>query len=256
MSDRFADKTVVVTGAGSGIGAAAAKHFVAEGANVVLVGRTRDKLEDLLGVIADKNKVMIHEADVSDPAAVDTLIQATVDHFGGLDVLVNNAGVADGGPIAEVDDEAWRKVLSINVDGVFYCTRAAMPHLKERGGCIVNTSSVSGLGGDWNFATYNASKGAVSNFTRAVALDYRDTGVRVNAVCPSLTRSDLTEDMFDNEELMAKFAERMPMGRAAEAEEVADVIVFLASEDARFVNGVNLPVDGGLSASNGQPALG
>lgn len=256
MSDRFADKTVVVTGAGSGIGAAAAKHFVAEGANVVLVGRTRDKLEDLLGVIADKNKVMIHEADVSDPAAVDTLIQATVDHFGGLDVLVNNAGVADGGPIAEVDDEAWRKVLSINVDGVFYCTRAAMPHLKERGGCIVNTSSVSGLGGDWNFATYNASKGAVSNFTRAVALDYRDTGVRVNAVCPSMTRSDLTEDMFDNEELMAKFAERMPMGRAAEAEEVADVIVFLASEDARFVNGVNLPVDGGLSASNGQPALG
>ena len=256
MSDRFADKTVVVTGAGSGIGAAAAKHFVAEGANVVLVGRTRDKLEDLLGVIADKNKVMIHEADVSDPAAVDTLIQATVDHFGGLDVLVNNAGVADGGPIAEVDDDAWRKVLSINVDGVFYCTRAAMPHLKERGGCIVNTSSVSGLGGDWNFATYNASKGAVSNFTRAVALDYRDTGVRVNAVCPSLTRSDLTEDMFDNEELMAKFAERMPMGRAAEAEEVADVIVFLASEDARFVNGVNLPVDGGLSASNGQPALG
>ena len=256
MSDRFADKTVVVTGAGSGIGAAAAKHFVAEGANVVLVGRTRDKLEDLLGVIADKNKVMIHEADVSDPAAVDTLIQATVDHFGGLDVLVNNAGVADGGPIAEVDDDAWRKVLSINVDGVFYCTRAAMPHLKERGGCIVNTSSVSGLGGDWNFATYNASKGAVSNFTRAVALDYRDTGVRVNAVCPSLTRSDLTEDMFDNEDLMAKFAERMPMGRAAEAEEVADVIVFLASEDARFVNGVNLPVDGGLSASNGQPALG
>ena len=256
MSDRFADKTVVVTGAGSGIGAAAAKHFVAEGANVVLVGRTRDKLEDLLGVIADKNKVMIHEADVSDPAAVDTLIQATVDHFGGLDVLVNNAGVADGGPIAEVDDEAWRKVLSINVDGVFYCTRAAMPHLKERGGCIVNTSSVSGLGGDWNFATYNASKGAVSNFTRAVALDYRDTGVRVNAVCPSMTRSDLTEDMFDNEELMAKFAERIPMGRAAEAEEVADVIVFLASEDARFVNGVNLPVDGGLSASNGQPALG
>ncbi|WP_348761450.1 SDR family oxidoreductase [uncultured Salinisphaera sp.] len=256
MSDRFANKTVVVTGAGSGIGAAAAKHFVAEGANVVLVGRTRDKLEDLLGVIADKNKVMIHAADVSDPAAVDALMQAVVDQFGGLDVLVNNAGVADGGPIAEVDDEAWRKVMSINVDGVFYCTRAAMPHLKERGGCIVNTSSVSGLGGDWNFATYNTSKGAVSNFTRAVALDYRDTGVRVNAICPSFTRSDMTEDMFDNEALMAKFAERMPMGRAAEAEEVADVIVFLASEDARFVNGVNLPVDGGLSASNGQPALG
>ena len=256
MSDRFADKTVVVTGAGSGIGAAAAKHFVAEGANVVLVGRTRDKLEDLLGVIADKNKVMIHPADVSKSDEVNTLFEAVIEQFGQLDVLVNNAGVAEGGPLAEVDDESWRKVLSINVDGVFYCTRAAMPHLKATGGCVVNTSSVSGLGGDWNFATYNTSKGAVSNFTRAVALDYRDTGVRVNAVCPSLTRSDLTEDMFDNTELMAKFAERIPMGRAAEAEEVADVIVFLASEDARFVNGVNLPVDGGLSASNGQPALG
>lgn len=256
MSERFANKTVVVTGAGSGIGAATAKRFVAEGANVLVVGRTREKLEALLGDVADKNKLLIHAADVSDSQQVDELFKTAADRFGSIDVLVNNAGVAEGGPIAEVSDDSWRKVLSINVDGVFYCTRAAMPYLQKTGGCVVNTSSVSGLGGDWNFATYNTSKGAVTNFTRAVALDYVNTGVRVNAVCPSLTRSELTDDMFEKDDLMAKFAERIPMGRGAEAEEVGDAIVFLASHDARFINGVNLPVDGGLSASNGQPPLG
>lgn len=130
-----------------------------------------------------------------------------------------------------------------------------MPHLIKSHGCIVNVSSVSGLGGDWQMSFYNAAKGAVSNFTRALALDHGAEGVRVNAVCPSLTRSELTEDMFSDKALMAKFAERIPLGRAAEPDEVADVIAFLASHDARFVNGVNLPVDGGLSASNGQPPL-
>ena len=255
MTERFTGKTVVVTGAGSGIGAATAKRFIAEGANVVLVGRTREKLEALLGDVADKNKLMVHAADVSNANQVDALFKAVIDRFGQLDVLVNNAGVASGGPIAEVTGEDWKTVMAINVDGVFHCTRAAMPHLSKTGGCIVNTSSVSGLGGDWSFATYNTSKGAVSNFTRAVALDYVNTGVRVNAVCPSLTRSELTDDMFEKDDLMAKFAERIPMGRGAEAEEVGDVIVFLASNDARFINGVNLPVDGGLSASNGQPPL-
>ncbi|WP_286915987.1 SDR family NAD(P)-dependent oxidoreductase, partial [Pseudomonas sp. UBA6276] len=121
------------------------------------------------------------------------------------------------------------------------------------GGSIINVSSVSGLGGDWGMSFYNAAKGAVTNFTRALALEYGGQGVRVNAVCPALTKSELTAGMADDKALMDKFAERIPMGRAAEAEEVADVIAFLASHDARFVNGVNLPVDGGLHASNGQP---
>lgn len=253
---QFKDKIVVITGAGSGIGAATAQRFAKDGATVVLVGRTRDKLDALAAELPASDKVFIRPADVSSTEDVNALFQDVIDQYGQIDVLVNNAGVASGGPIAEVTDEDWRNVMSINVDGVFHCTRAAMPHLQKTGGCIVNTSSVSGLGGDWAFATYNTSKGAVSNFTRAVALDYNQTGVRVNAVCPSLTRSELTDSMFDNDELMAKFAERIPAGRGAEAAEVADVIVFLASHDARFVNGVNLPVDGGLSASNGQPPLG
>ena len=139
--------------------------------------------------------------------------------------------------------------MAIDVDGVFFCTRAALPHLLPTKGNIVNVSSVSGLGGDWNMSFYNAAKGAVTNLTRSLA----QKGVRVNAVNPGLTFTDLTEDMKDDAELMQRFADRIPLGRAAKAEEVADVIAFLASDDARYVTGVSLPVDGGLMASNGQP---
>lgn len=131
-----------------------------------------------------------------------------------------------------------------------------MPHLIKTRGNVVNTSSVSGLGGDWGMSIYNAAKGAVSNFTRALALDHGRDGVRVNAVCPSFTLTDMTDEMKDNEALLAKFNERIPLGRPANPDDIAAVIAFLASDDARFVTGVNLPVDGGLSASNGQPAVG
>ena len=249
---RFTNKIVLVTGAGSGIGAATAHRFAQEGANVVLNGRTPAKLEALARTL-DPERTLIHPGDVSDQASAEAMVAATLARFGQLDVLVNNAGVAPTGPFLEASVEDWRKVMSIDVDGVFYCTRAALPHLLEVKGNIVNVSSVSGLGGDWNMSFYNAAKGAVSNLTRSLALELGAKGVRVNAVNPSLTFTDLTQGMKDNADLMAKFADRIPMGRGAEPEEVADVIAFLASHDARFVTGVNLPVDGGLMASNGQP---
>jgi meso-butanediol dehydrogenase/(S,S)-butanediol dehydrogenase/diacetyl reductase len=252
--NRFTDKVVIVTGAGSGMGAATVKRFAREGARVVLVGRSADKLEAVAAGLQPGQK-LVYPADVSDWEQVQALVAKTVEYFGQLDVLVNNAGVAPSGKVTEASIDDWHKVFAIDVDGVFYGCRAAMPHLIKSRGCIVNVSSVSGLGGDWGMSFYNAAKGAVSNFTRALALDHGADGVRVNAVNPSLTRSELTEDMFGNEKIMAKFAERIPLGRAAEPEEVADVIAFLASHDARFITGVNLPVDGGLSASNGQPPL-
>lgn len=251
---RFNDKVVIVTGAGSGIGAATARRFATEGALVVLAGRTQDKL-DRVAADLQAGRFLVRVTDVSQQSEVEALVADTVRQFGRLDVLVNNAGVAVEGKITETSADDWRKVMSTDLDGVYYGCRAAIPELIITGGSIVNVASVSGLGGDWGLSIYNAAKGAVCNFTRALAMDHGRDGIRVNAVCPSLTRTGMTEDMYQKPELMARFAERIPLGRGAEPEEVADVIAFLASHDARFVNGVNLPVDGGLTASNGQPAM-
>ena len=251
---RFDGKTVIVTGAGSGIGAATARRFSNEGANVVLAGRTRGKLDAVAKALAP-DRTLVQEADVSDLASVERLVATAVARFGGLDVLVNNAGMAEFGGLLEASLDDYRKTMAINVDGVIYGCRAAMPHLLSSKGSIINVSSVSGLGGDWSFAFYNTSKGAVTNLTRSLAMEFGGRGVRVNAVAPSLTVSDMSAGIMEDSGVMAKFAERIPMGRAAKAEEVAAVIAFLASEDASFVNGVNLPVDGGVNASNGQPKL-
>lgn len=248
----FSGKTVIVTGAGSGIGAATACRFGEEGAAVVLAGRTEAKLLAVARGM-DARRVLVHATDVSDQSSVEALVAATVERFGRLDVLVNNAGVAPVGPFARTALKNWREVMAIDVDGVFFGCRAALPQLLKNGGNIVNVSSVSGLGGDWNMSFYNAAKGAVSNLTRSLALELGGKGVRVNAVAPSLTATALTSGTTADRALMERFADRIPMGRAAEPEEVADVILFLAGHGARFVNGVILPVDGGLMASNGQP---
>lgn len=250
--ERFSDKVVIVTGAGSGIGAATARRFAMADAAVVLAGRTPAKLRHVAADLPE-SRVLVHPADVSDAGEVLALIDAAITRFGRIDVLVNNAGIASMGAIDEAPLEDWDRVMATNVSGVLYCMRAAAPFIKATKGCIVNVSSVSGLGGDWGMSFYNAAKGAVTNLTRAAALDFAPAGVRVNAVCPSLTRSDLTEDLLDDEVLMERFRERIPLGRHAEPEEVAALIAFLASDEARFITGANIPVDGGLSASNGQP---
>jgi meso-butanediol dehydrogenase/(S,S)-butanediol dehydrogenase/diacetyl reductase len=252
---RFTDRVVIVTGAGSGIGEATARRFSQEGARVVLAGGTRAKL-DKVAADLPADRTLVHETDVADYAQVEALVKATVERFGALHVLVSNAGVAVQGKAVDGSLEDWAHVMGVNAGGVFHGAKAAMPHLIASRGCIVHTASVSGLGGDWGMGFYNAAKGAVVNLTRSLALDHGADGVRVNAVCPSLTRTPMTKDMEDNEELLAKFNERIPMGRACEPHEVAAVIAFLASDDASFVTGVMLPVDGGLGASNGQPNMG
>ncbi|MDR3727770.1 MAG: SDR family NAD(P)-dependent oxidoreductase [Terracidiphilus sp.] len=250
--NRFAGKVVIVTGAGSGIGASTARRFLQEGAFVVLNGRREHKLHETLQGF-DKTKGLVHPGDVSNEAYVQSLVAETVSRFGKLDVLVNNAGMAAFGPFEQVTTEIWRKTMAIDLDSVYFASREALPHLLQTKGSIINLSSASGIRGDWGLSAYNAAKGAVTNFTRALALEYGSRGVRINAVAPSLTSTEATADLEKMEQVVSDFFTRLPIGRAASPDEIASVIAFLASADAAFINGAILPVDGGLSASNGQP---
>jgi meso-butanediol dehydrogenase/(S,S)-butanediol dehydrogenase/diacetyl reductase len=249
---RFEGKVVIVTGAASGIGAATARRFASEGAIVALIDREEIGLAKVAKEFAAE-RTLAHVADVSNSDAVDKMVATVVKRFGRLDVLVNNAGVHEGGEPGDITNDQWRKVMATDVDGVFFGCRSALPHLEKTKGSIVNTASVSGTGGDWGMSPYNAAKGAVVNLARALALDLGKKGIRVNAVCPSLTRTGMTADMMDDQALLRKFAERIPIGRVCEPEEIASVIAFLASDDASFMTGANVAVDGGVSASNGQP---
>jgi meso-butanediol dehydrogenase/(S,S)-butanediol dehydrogenase/diacetyl reductase len=251
---RFAGKVIIVTGAASGIGLATAHRLYDEGGSLVLADIDRAKLDALTSLSAER----IHciRADISLQADADALIAAAVARFGRIDGLVNAAGIDQGGTITDFSVADWHRTFRVNVDGPYLLAREAIAHLIATRGSIVNVASVSGLGGDWSHLAYNAAKGAVVNFTRALALDHGAAGVRVNAVCPSLTMTPMTAALATRADLMAEFAERIPLGRGARPEEIASVIAFLLSEDAAFVSGVCLPVDGGLSASIGHPKLG
>ncbi len=252
MTARFEGKVVMVTGAGTGIGAATARRFYIEGAAVVLTGRREAKLAEV-GQGMQSDRCLLQPADVSMSEAVAKLTAATIRQFGKIDVLVNNAGIGGRGEFLEVPVEQWRRIVAVNIDGVLNTTRSVLPHLIETKGTIINVSSVSGLGGDRGLALYNAAKGAISNFTRSLAAEFGPKGVRSNAVCPGVTFTDMNREAFRKfPEILRRQLERIPLGRGAEPAEVASVIAFLASDDASFVNGVNLPVDGGVNASSGQ----
>ena len=250
--NRFTDKTVLVTGAASGIGLAAARRFLDEGARVVMLDIDEASLTRAAAGLP-QDRVLVQVGDTADKQTASNAVKAALERFGALHILINNAGVATEGDITQTSEEDFERVMAVNVAGYFHMAKAAMPELVKARGSIVMTSSVSGLGGDWNMFAYNTSKGAVSNMVRAMAMDAARHGVRVNAVNPSFTETGMTQDMVGDPELVAKFKERMPLGAPEDADGIAAAMAFLASDDARLITGVNLPVDAGLMASNGQP---
>ncbi|GHH81292.1 dehydrogenase [Streptomyces sulfonofaciens] len=245
---RFTGKTIIVTGAGSGIGRQTVHRFLAEGGNVVAVSRTEGRLREALAGLPD-DRLHLVAGDAGDPAVAGRAVAAAVDRFGGLDVLVNNVGNALRGDVAAVDPEEWADLLRTNVTSAYLFARAALPELALRRGSIVQVSSVQGDRAEYGWVAYNTSKGAIESMTRSMALDHAAEGVRVNAVAPGLVDTPRTAGA--GPEALAPIVARTPLGRAGTPAEIAGVIAFLAGDDASFVTGAVVPVDGGRAASLG-----
>lgn len=246
----FTQKSVVVTGATSGIGLATTIAFAKQGANILAVGRSRDGLAALLEQ-ADgiSGRIVCCEADVTDADAPDRIVAGATEAFGGIDVLVNAAGVIATGTMEQTSDEKWDAMMSVNVRAPFRLMRAAAPHLKARKGCVVNVSSVNGLRAFAGVLAYNVSKSAMDHLTRCVALEMAPFGVRVNCVNPGVTITNLHRRGGMDEAQYAAFLQRSkethPLGRPGQPEEVASMILFLASDGASWMTGETIPVDGG-----------
>lgn len=255
--DRLQGKVAIVTGAASGIGEAIALCFAREGARVIVSDVQDARGEAVAARCNEEGEALYLHCDVSREDEVRALVNAAVERFGRLDVLVNNAGFRASGVLHETTADLWDRMMAIDLKGVYLCSYYALPHLlRGGGGSIIMLSSVSGIAGDYGMAAYNAAKGAVTNLTRNMALDYAKDGVRVNAICPGAIFTPLIEQAWS--EIGAEAAERAfngvyPPGRIGRPEEVANVALFLASDESSFVSGANIPVDGGITAHTGQP---
>jgi meso-butanediol dehydrogenase / (S,S)-butanediol dehydrogenase / diacetyl reductase len=247
----FTDSVVLVTGGGSGIGLAITRAFLAAGATVALAGRRKEPLEEALRDAPAERTAAI-PTDLADKEQIGQLVDEVVRRFGRIDVVVSNAAGYANGDITELDDADWEAMRATNIDGFFHLAKKVLPVLARSGGNLVAVSSVSGLLGDWGQAGYNASKAAISNFVRSLALDWGPAGVRLNAVAPALTRTGAVAAVTEDPDLLAKFVDRVALGRIGEPEDIAPAVLFLASDAARYITGTILPVDGGTGASTGQ----
>lgn len=245
-------KTAIVTGAARGIGLATAKRFLLEGRKVAMVDRDAEALN---AATAGLNGVQAIVADVSDPDQVAAMTAATLEAFGRIDALVNNAGVADFGPLETTDFARWRTVMATNLDGVFLCSQAAIPALKAVRGAIVNVASISGMRGSTLRVAYGTSKAAVMHLTKQQAAELGEHGVRVNCVSPGPVATKLAKAVH-SPEIVAAYHDAIPLNRYGGEDEIASVICFLASEAASYVTGQTVAADGGFDAVGvGLPAL-
>jgi len=250
---RLRDKVAIVTGAGSGIGKATVERFVKEGATVVLADINEESINALEKEY--KSSVLAVCTDVSSQEDVQNLVNGTIDRFGKVDILFSNAGIEFPSTVLDIEPDDWNHVISVNLSSVYLCAKYVLPHMIERGkGSIINTASQLGLVGYPNFAVYNASKGGVINLTRNMALDYAKHNIRVNAICPGpidtphIERQVAGLDKAEQQKVYEDISNLIPLGRLGKAEEIANGVLFLASDEASFVTGTTFVIDGGYVA--------
>ena len=255
MSGRVAGKVALITGGGTGIGRASAVRLAEEGADVVVTSQTETNVEETsrLAAEASGREVVARTLDIADRGAVDRIVAEVVERFGKIDILSNNAGIelVHGPSVVETTDEEWERVFRVNMTGTFYACRAAVPHMPG-GSSIVNMASINSFIAWENDAVYTATKGALLQFTRSLALELAPKAIRANAVCPGVIDTPLT-DLFldasdDPDALRRDYEAASPLLRMGTAREVANCVLFLASDEATFITGSALIVDGGTTA--------
>jgi NAD(P)-dependent dehydrogenase (short-subunit alcohol dehydrogenase family) len=251
---RLAGKSAVITGGGTGIGQAIALAFAREGAQVVVAGRRKEKLDETLHLLQQAGcSALALECDVTKAADTQRVVKSAEDAFGKVNVLVNNAGALSVSTVENITEEDWDRVMATNVKGPYLMSRAALPAMRRAGGgSIINVGSVLGIVAIRDRAAYCASKGGVSMLTKAMALDQAQDNIRVNCVCPSIVESDMTRNLFAETEVGQQARESrlasIPLGRFGRPGDIAGLAVFLASEESSWMTGTVIPVDGGVTA--------
>ena len=256
MAGRLEGKVAIVTGGGVGIGAGIAESFIAEGARVLITGRRKEKLEEFAAKLP-AGSIACFAGDVTKIEDAEAMVEAAVEKFGKLDILVNNAGIDPPGKVADIPVQDWLDIINTNINGVFFMTRFAIPKMIEQGGgSVINISSLAGVRAIPSMPAYCTSKAALLGFTQAVALDYGDKGIRVNAISPGATATDMMKqsqkglaaaentDIYGALGLITRFN---PIKRAAEPDEIGPVAVFFACDDSKYITGQNLLIDGGAT---------
>ena len=250
----FNQKKVLITGGTSGMGEATAQAFVEAGAHVIISGRNQERASNIMARLSDApGSIDFIEADISGSTACKQLVDQTVENLGGLDIVVNSAGVIYHATAEETTDEQWQQTMNVNVNGMFYICRAAIPHLKNDGGVIVNIASDAALSGSYHLTAYCASKGAVLQMTRAMALDYARDNIRIVPICPGdvdtpMLRGEFRDRGLDAEAGLSESAQGVPLNRVCSAQEVAHMVLYAASDSANFITGYPLVLDGGNRA--------
>lgn len=243
----FTDSVVLVTGGSRGIGFAIAEHFGKANAKVIILGRNQESLDSAIKQLQDQGcDAAGYQASVSDSARMEEVFASIIKDHGKIDVLINNAGVTKDNLVLRMKEEDWESVMDINLKGAFVCTQKAFKHMmRARAGSIINISSVIGLIGNAGQANYAASKGGIIAFTKSCAKEFAPRNIRVNAIAPGFIETEMTAELSD--EVRAEYAKIIPLGKMGSAAEVAQVCLFLASENSSYITGQTIAVDGGLT---------